>query len=271
MEVLPHYEPLNEWSMSCSTTVRRFPPLCDPAFLDPDIGGTGASATCRGWPHGPVAARHQHPPATRSRCALFEHPSRSRRAVALDRLAFGGSARAERSCAATVINCPAHRAPGRAGRPEDNPGPPGVRRRRCGGVAGNSIWAALAVPEPGRFRWLVLISPAGLGRFARAGSRRDGRRNDPTAGLGSRRLRRHSQAVRASGAPLKICSPMPLTSQRSTGAVRMGLGAAAGARYAAVEQGGPETPFPAPITKHRHVDGVVWLGEHKSLLGPPTT
>lgn len=179
----------------------------------------------------------------------------------------GRSARARRR----FINCPAHRAPGRAGRPEDNPGPPGVRRRRCGGVAGNSIWAVLAVPEPGRFRWLVLISPAGLGRFARAGSRQDGRRNDPTVGLGSRRLRRHSQAVRASGAPLKICSSMPLTSQRSTGAVRMGLGAAASARYAAVEQGGPETPFPAPITKHRHVDGVVWLGEHKSLLGPPTT
>ncbi|MDQ3766432.1 MAG: alpha/beta hydrolase [Actinomycetota bacterium] len=103
---------------------------------------------------------------------LFEHLAKTRRAVALDWLGFGGSERPERSYSATVYQT-VLRAVLRelAGRPEDENElgrPPSQGADVVALSLAAQYVAALAVREPERFGRLVLISPTGLGRFVRA-------------------------------------------------------------------------------------------------------
>lgn len=106
---------------------------------------------------------------------LFEHLARTRRAVALDWLGFGGSERPERSYTAAVYSSVLRTVLSALGRPAGETGPPGVLGRNADVVAlslATQYVAVAAACEPERFGRLVFISPTGLSRSAPMSSRR---------------------------------------------------------------------------------------------------
>ncbi len=101
---------------------------------------------------------------------LFEHLAKSRRAVVLDWLGFGGSERAERSYTATAYETVLSTVLSELGQSTNEAGSCGISGRGADVVAPSlttQYVAVLAAREPERFGRLVLISPTGLGRFVR--------------------------------------------------------------------------------------------------------
>jgi len=105
---------------------------------------------------------------------LFGHMAKTRRAVVLDWLGFGGSERPERSYTAAVYKSVLRALLSEPGRSATEAGTCENSGQGADVIAlstATQYVAVLAACEPERFGRLVLISPTGLGRFARIGSR----------------------------------------------------------------------------------------------------
>lgn len=101
---------------------------------------------------------------------LFMSLSETRRTVALDWLGFGGSERPERTYTAAVYKSVLHAVLMDLGwGPEEKPTDPLSQSADVVALSlATQYVAVLAVREPERFRRLVFISPAGLGRLVSA-------------------------------------------------------------------------------------------------------